>query len=662
VPTPTVDSPSKGLWPLLPRDVLFGNPERISPEVSPDGRYLGYIAPDTKNVLQVWLRTIGKNDDRVLTQDPKRGIRSFFWTYQPSVLVYLQDSDGDENFHFYAVDVQSQQVRDLTPFAGVRAQLVAIEPDVPDQLLVGLNRQDPRKHDVYRLHLKTGETVLVTENPGNVIGWAADAALTIRAALAARPDGGHELWLRQAAGDPWKTVLAWDPDDQGAPIDFSKDGKTLYVLGSHNANAQRLLAMDTATGRETVIAEDSEYDVGGVFIHPTRRVIQAVSFYKDKLEWTVLDPAVAEDFKTIERVRPGEFHISRGDLDDRLWVVSYVVDDGPVYYYLYDRTTKNSEFLFSQRPSLENLPLVPIQPISFSSRDGLTLHGYLTVPPDLIRPSATFSQREKAPGSDVGPLPMGEGARRAGEGLPTVLLVHGGPWARDRWGFNPMVQWLANRGYAVLQINYRGSTGYGKKFLNAGNREWAGKMHDDLIDGVQWLIGRGIADPKRIAIMGGSYGGYATLVGLTFTPEVFACGVDIVGPSNIISLVKTIPPYWEPMKATFARRVGVLERDEEFMKSRSPLFFVDRIVRPLLIGQGAHDPRVKQAESDQIVEALRKRGKPVEYLVYADEGHGFARPQNRTHFYAKAEEFLAHHIGGRFEPIKEIPGHTAQVR
>ncbi len=628
-------STSPGAAFLIPRDVLFGNPEKVSPQLSPDAAFLAYVAPDAQNVLQVWLRTVGKSDDHPLTADKKRGIRAFFWTYQPNILVYQQDFEGDENFHLYAVDVGTNVARDLTPFAGVRAQVLAVEPHVPDCILVGLNRQDPRKHDVYRISLLHDSVEMDTENPGNVIGWTTDAQLVVRAALAARPDGGHELWWRALPADPWKTLRVWDADDEGAPVEFSEDGKTLYLIGNHGANAKRLLALDPLTGKETVLAEDSDYDVNGLLLHPLRRTLQAVSFYKDKLLWSVVDPDLQADFAAIAAAQPGEFHIGHGDLEDRWWLVSYVVDDGPVQYYLYERATRRSTFLFTQRPKLEGLPLVPIRPVTFTARDGLTLHGYLTLPDTADSPP---------------------------QSLPTVLLVHGGPWARDHWGFNPMAQWLANRGYAVLQVNYRGSTGYGKKFLNAGNREWAGKMHDDLIDGVGWLVAERIADPKRVAIMGGSYGGYATLVGLTFTPDVFCCGIDIVGPSNIITLVQTIPPYWEPLRATFARRLGVVDKDEAFMKSRSPVFFVDRIRAPLLIAQGANDPRVKQAESDQMVEAMRKSGKTVEYLVYTDEGHGFARPENRMHFYAKAEAFLAKYLGGRCESEVAIQDHSAQVR
>jgi len=627
--------------PLIPREILFGNPEKVSPQLSPDGRYLAYIAPDSKNVLQVWLRVIGQEQDYVLTADPKRGIRSYFWTYEPDKLIYAQDAEGDENYHLYLVDVVSKKTKDLTPFPGVRAQVLALEPKVPFQILAGINKADPRKHDVYRIDLNSGEAVLDTENPGNIIGWTTDGDLRVRAALAATPDGGHEIWLRESPKSDWETILVLGPDEQGGPVDFSEDGRILYFLSTLNANAERLLALDTATGAETVIVEDPEYDVSGVFVHPLTRKIQAVSFYKDKLVWKILDDSIQADFQALSHIKQGELHVSRGDLKDKVWLAAIGVDDGPVHYYLYDRVLKRETFLFSQRKALEGLLLSAMKPISLKARDGLTLHGYFTLPPGVAMPR----------------LPSEPSAR-----LPVVLLVHGGPWARDQWGYFPIVQWLANRGYAVLQMNYRGSTGYGKAFLNAGNREWAGKMHDDLIDGVNWMIKEGIADPARIAIMGGSYGGYATLVGLTFTPDVFACGVDIVGPSNIITLIQTIPPYWEPMKATFSRRLGVVDKDEAFMRSRSPFYFVDRIKKPLLIGQGANDPRVKQSESDQIVKEMRKNSKPVEYIVYTDEGHGFARPANRMHFYSRVEQFFAKYLGGRSEPATDIPGHSGQDR
>ncbi|MBN3894368.1 MAG: S9 family peptidase [Nostoc sp. NOS(2021)] len=618
---------------LISREILFGNPEKTSPQLSPDGKYLAYIAPDEKNVLQVWLRTVGQEDDQILTADKKRGIRIFFWTYNADQLIYMQDSDGDENFHLHLVNIHSKIVRDLTPFQGVKAELVELEPKFPDQVLVALNLNNPQKFDVYRINLKNGAVEFDTDNPGNIISWTSDAQFQIRAATASTPDGGYDLLLQKTADKQWEILRHWGPEEEGGSVSFSTDGKTLYIRGNHDANAKRLLAVDLDTRKETVIAEDEQYDVVGIIIQPLTRVIQAVSFYKDKQEWQIIDRTIAADFEEIAKVSPGEFSLISRDLEDKTWLVAYRTDDGPVYYYAYNRESKTSTFLFSNQPKLEALQLASMQPISYEARDGLTIHSYLTTP--------------------VG-IPT--------QNLPTVLLVHGGPWARDVWGFSPTTQWLANRGYAVLQVNFRGSTGYGKAFLNAGNREWAGTMHDDLIDSVNWLVEQGISDPQKIAIMGGSYGGYATLVGLTFTPEIFAAGVDIVGPSNLITLIETIPPYWEPMKAMLYHRVGNLETESEFLKSRSPLFFADRIQKPLLIGQGANDPRVKQSESDQIVNAMQQAGLPVQYALYTDEGHGFARPENRLHFFAIAEEFLAKYLGGRFEPLADIPGHSGIVK
>ncbi|MEO1132484.1 MAG: S9 family peptidase [Cyanobacteria bacterium J06639_1] len=619
------------LPPLIPRATLFGNPQRTSPRLSPDGKYLAYVAPDDRDVLQVWLQD--SEGDRQLTRDKKRGIRSFFWTYQSDRLIYWQDADGDENFHPYLVDIVTGMVRDLTPFEGVKASPVDLNPDFPDIALVSLNLQDRQKFDVYRINLTTGAVEFSTDNPSNIVSWTADAQFHIRAATAATADGGSELLYRATPESAWESLRRWGADDEGGAVSFSKDGNTLHVIGTHDANAQRFIAIDLATRTETVIAEDPQYDVGGIETHPTERTIQAVSFYKDKEEWLILDESIRADFDALARVRPGQFAIASRTLADDKWLVTYLTDDGPVYYYQYDRASKSATYLFSNQPELENLDLAAMEPIEYQARDGLSIHGYLT-------------------------LPVGIEARN----LPVVLFVHGGPWARDVWGLNPPVQWLANRGYAVLQVNFRGSTGYGKAFLNAGNRQWGKTMHDDLLDAVEWICDRGIADRAKVAIMGGSYGGYATLAGLTFTPDVFACGVDIVGPSNLLTLIRSVPPYWQPMMAMFAHRIGNIETEAEMLKERSPLFSVDRIEKPLLIGQGANDPRVKEAESEQIVEAMRKADKPVEYVLYTDEGHGFARPENRLHFYGVVEEFLAKYIGGRAEPATEVSGHSGVLK
>ena len=359
-----------------------------------------------------------------------------------------------------------------------------------------------------------------------------------------------------------------------------------------------------------------------------------MAFVRARTEWKVLDPAVKDDLEVLQKLHRGDFSVVSRTQDDKTWLVAYTTDDGPVAYYLYDRAAKKPTLLFTNNSKLEKVTLAKMEPVEFPAKDGLTIRGYLT-------------------------LPVGsEGEERAdGAARPRRAVGAGHAGATS-----PMAQWLANRGYAVLQVNFRGSTGYGKKFLNAGNREWAGKMHQDLLDGVDYVVAKGGIDKDKVAIIGGSYGGYATLVGLTFTPDRFACGVDIVGPSNIVTLLKTIPPYWAPIKAIFTKRVGDLEKDKEFLESRSPLFKVNEIKKPLLIGQGANDPRVKQSESDQIVEAMRKNNKEVQYVVYPDEGHGFARPENRMHFYAVAEQFLAKHLGGRAEPIGEIKGNTGQVK
>jgi dipeptidyl aminopeptidase/acylaminoacyl peptidase len=607
---------------MIPREVLFGNPEKAAPKISPDGRLLAYLAPNADGVLNVWVRTLGKDDDQVVTNDKKRGIRFYLWQWDSQNILYIQDKDGDENWNLYQTSLKTRRTRNLTPFDGIQAQLVAADQKYPDTLLVALNIDDPRAHDVYRLNLRTGALELDVKNPGDVAAWTADNNLVVRAAQVFLSDGGNEIRVRNDAKTPWRTLLRWGREESlGGVAGFTPDNKALWLASSVGANTLRLSEVDIASGRSKVVAEDPDYDVGDQLLHPSTNRLQAVSFVRERTEWQVIDTSIQEDFAALLKVRDGDFSVVSRDLSDKLWIVAYVLDNAPVSYYAYERATKGSYFLFSNRPKLEKFKLANMKPISFHARDGLKIHGYLT-------------------------LPSGKDPKN----LPMVLNVHGGPWGRDTWGLNNEVQWLSNRGYAVLQINFRGSTGYGKKFLNAGDREWAAKMHDDLIDGKKWAVEQGFADPRRICIYGGSYGGYATLVGVTFTPGEFACGVDIVGPSNLVTLLKSIPPYWEPVRALFRQRVGDEEKEEEFLKSRSPLFKADQIRVPLLVAQGANDPRVKQAESDQIVAMARKNGKDVLYLVFPDEGHGFARPENRLKFYAATEAFLAQHLGGAAQP------------
>ena len=619
------------LPPLIPRAVLFGNPDRVSPKVSRDGTRLSYLAPH-EGVMNVWVRTVGSEDDRPVTRETIRPVRAFYWSEDGSYLLYPQDAGGDENFHLYAApaDGDGTRVRSLTPFPGVRAGFLDSSPKLPGAVLVTMNRRDARLMDAYLCDLDTGELTLIAENPGGVVGWAAGTDLVVRTAVVAKPDGGTDLLVRDGAEGEWRTPLAVPFGEEAAPFEFAEDGRTLYVVTNAGVNTQRLYAMDTVTGDRTLVHAREDVDFGGAAVHPVTRVVEAVSYVRMRREWVPLVEEVEVDFAAIGAAVTGDWSITSRDRADARWVIAESLDHGATRYYLYERAEQRLDYLFSSRADLEAWTLAPMTPVEIESRDGLTLPCYLTLP--------------------VGVAP---------KSLPTVLLVHGGPWARDFWGLQPDVQWLANRGYAVLQVNYRGSTGFGKDFLNAGNREWAGKMHDDLVDAVQWAVDQGYADPNRVAIMGGSYGGYATLVGLTFTPELFACGVDVVGPSNIGTLLNSIPPYWEPMKREFALRVGDPETEPDFIESRSPLNFADRIVRPLLVAQGANDPRVKKHESDQIVAAARKNGKDVLYLLFEDEGHGFARPENRVKYCAAAEAFLAKHLGGRFEPAH--PGEEPPV-
>ncbi|MBI2956857.1 MAG: S9 family peptidase [Acidobacteria bacterium] len=584
---------------------------------------MGYLAPD-KGVLNVWVRTVGKEDDRVITKDRKRGIRFFGWAEDSQHVLYIQDREGDENWHLYAVNLKTNAIRDLSPFEGVRVQGVFTDPDFPDRLLMGMNLRDPRVFDLYRVDLRTGGIEVEAESAPNYVGWLTDHDLRVRGAVAATPDGGFQLLLRKDATSSFEPFLAWGPDYEGNAIAFTPDGKGLYIEDNVESDTAELYEIDLATKKKKVLARDPHVDLGSVLIHPIKNHVQAVGFNLHRLEWTVLDQSIAADFEALKKVHPGEFSIINRDHADRTWLVAYTSDTEPVRYYAYERESKKATYLFSNRPALEKYKLAPMKPVTIKARDGLDLVSYLTVP--------------------VGQEP---------KKLPLVLIPHGGPWARNTWGYNGTAQLLANRGYAVLQVNFRGSAGFGRKFLHAGDREWGAKMHDDLIDAVNWAIKEGIADPKKVCIMGGSYGGYATLVGVTFTPDVFACGVDIVGPSNLVTLLKSVPPYWVPLLNLFRYRVGNEETEAEFLHSRSPLFKADQIKVPLLVAQGANDPRVKQAESEQIVAAVRKKGKDVVYLLFPDEGHGFARPENHMAFYAAAEEFLAKHLGGRVEPPSE---------
>jgi len=638
-----------GEAPIIAREVLFGNPDKASLRISPDGSKISYLAP-LDGVMNVWIAPA--NDPAaavVVTKDTLRGIRIFFWAYTNEHIIYLQDLGGDENWQVHAVNIYSKEDMNLTPFEEIigpdgkpltlpngkvmrpRVQIQEVSHKFSDEILIGLNTRLAQFHDVYRLNILSGKMKMIQQNDG-FLGFQTDDDYNIRNALKMTPEGGNDIYTPDGKGD-WKLFDKIPMEDMMTtwPVTFDKSGELLYMIDSRERNTAALTSVNLQTGEKKVIFEDPRADLSDIMIHPTEKTIEAAASNYTRVVWKILDESIKADINYLNTVADGEMSVASRSLDDKVWTVVYVLDDGPVQYYLYDRSNKKAKFIFTNRKKLEDAKLSKMHPVVIKSRDGMNLISYLTLP--FWTDTDTDARPDK-------PLPM-------------VLFVHGGPWGRDSWGYHSYHQWLSNRGYAVLSVNYRSSTGFGKDFINAGNLEWAAKMHDDLIDAVNWTIEQGIADKEKIAIMGGSYGGYATLVGLTFTPDVFACGVDIVGPSNLRTLLETIPPYWAPMITMFTTRVGDhrTEDGKKLLESRSPLNFVDKIKKPLLIGQGANDPRVKQTEADQIVEAMQAKNIPVTYVLFPDEGHGFARPENRLSFNAVTDIFLATHLGGRSEPI-----------
>ncbi len=606
---------------LIPRRVIFSDPDRITPQTSPDGTRFAYIAPYDR-VPNVWVRTIGLNDDRAVTSEQERGIIYFFWSHDNRHLLYLQDRDGNENWHLFAVDTESNEVRDLTPFEGVQTQIVGRSKRHPGEILVALNRRDLSVHDVYRLELLSGTLRRVVENPGHLSGWVFDSDFAVRAALAARPDGGFDLVVREHEGAEWRTVVSWDMEDSltSYPVSCSATTDSLYLIDSRGSGTSRLVRLDLATKKVETIAYDKHYDVSRIMIHPDTKKVQAISFQRARNEWQAMDSSTEQDFVALARLAHGDFYVYNRDDADRTWVVAYISDIFPVSFYAYKRNTGTAVFLFEHQPELRDYTLSEMKPISYEARDGLKIHGYLTLPPGK------------------------EPAR-----LPLVLKVHSGPWTRDVWEFDPEVQWMVNRGYACMQVNFRGSTGYGKDFVNAGDREWGNKMQNDLVDAINWAVAQGIADPSRIAIYGLSYGGYAALVGVASTPHLFCCAVDIMGPSDLVSFIRDMPAHWSTYRHFFHRRVGNPEKDENFLQSRSPISMAYRIRTPLLVAHGTDDPRVQKGQSDRIVEAIRLNGVPCEYIVFDNEGHGLGNLANRRRCYAAVERFLARYLGGHCE-------------
>lgn len=629
--------------PLIERTKLFGNPTKSAGRISPDGKWLSWVAP-RDGVMNVWVAPISNAAKaRPMTAEKKRPVQGYFWAPDSNSILFVTDNGGDENFKVYGVDVATGTQTALTPFDKTRAQIVAVSRNVKDRILVGLNNRDPRWHDVHSLDLKTGALSLVFKN--DAFGsFMADDRLNLRLAIKPRGDGGQEIYAIDGQAVSAKPVSVIGPEDAltTAPAGYTADGATLYWVDSRGRNTAVLIAQDVKTGKTTILGEDPRADVQGGLVEPRTGRIQAYGVNYLRNEWRPLDAGVKGDLDFLKSRLKGQFAVSSRTDDDTLWTVTEDRVTEPTALWLYDRKAKTVTKLYTGRPELQGAPLQPMHPLEIKTRDGNTQVSYLTLPP----------------GSDA------NGDGRPEKAVPLVLLVHGGPWGRDGYGYNGMHQWLANRGYAVLSPNFRASTGFGKAWVNAGDKQWGRKMHDDLLDAVDWAVKAGVTKPDTVAIMGGSYGGYATLAGLAFTPDTFACGVDIVGPSNLNTLLKTIPPYWQSIRAQFVRSMGDPDTAEgqALLKERSPLTKADQIKRPLLIGQGANDPRVNKAESDQIVEAMKAKGIPVTYVLFPDEGHGFARPENSLAFYATTEHFLERCLAGRAEPFGgALKGSSMQV-
>lgn len=622
--------------PLLDRELFFDNPEISGAQLSPDGAYMSFIKPNN-GVMNIWVKKLNEPFDaaRPITADRQRPIRSYFWSRDGKYILYAQDKGGDENFNIYAVD-PSQKVapgaevpenRDLTNLKGVRVQIYAVPKTEPDALYIGLNDRDPAWHDLYKMQISTGKRTLIRKNTAEdrITGWVFDWNDHLRLANRTNMDGSNELLLvKEDAFTPiYKTTVF----ETAYSVGFDKNNKNIYLVTNKGdaVDLTRLVLFNPVTLKEELIESDPEkkVDLDNVFISEVSHEIIYTSYEEEHMRYYFKNPEYEKDYNLIKKELPGhEINFARSTADEKHWIIGSYSDVDPGSTYLFDRNTKKLTFQYTSRPNIPVKDMAPMQAISYKSSDGMLIHAYLT-------------------------LPKGKEAKD----LPLVVFPHGGPWARSSWGFNGYAQFLANRGYAVLDPNFRSSTGYGKKFINAGDKEWGRKMQDDLTWGVIHLIEKGIVDKRKVGIMGGSYGGYATLAGLAFTPDVYACGVSIVGPSNLTTLLNSIPPYWEAMLATFYTRMGNpnTKDGKADLERMSPLFSANKITSPLLVVQGANDPRVNKNESDQIVVALRDRGFPVEYIVAPDEGHGFARPVNNMAMLAAAEKFLAKYLGGRYQ-------------
>ncbi len=618
--------------PIIDREIFFGDPEISGAQISPDGKFISF-RKQFNGVMNIWVKDIDQKFDeaRPLTADSLRPVRGYFWSRDSKYILFVQDKGGDENYRVYAVDPKAKGdpvplARDLTPLEKVRAEIIDVPKNIPDKIIIGLNDRDPKVHDVYWLNLATGDRTLIRKNTDNISGWFTDLNGNLKLGLRMTPDGGSELL--ELLKDNVKSIYKVNSEETFYPLRYTPDDNAVYMLTNkgNNIDKAELQIFNLKTGETKFVDKDpeNEVDVSSAIFSDISNKLLATVYVGDKLRIYPKDEHFAEVYNKLKKaISEGNYNISSWTADEKIWVISVSRDVDPGSAYIFNSETGNAELLYKSRPQLNNKDLSKMEPLTFKARDGMTIHAYLTLPKGL-----------------------------PDKNLPVVMWIHGGPWARDMWGYDPYVQFLANRGYAVVQPNYRGSNGYGKKYLNAGNKQWGrGAMQNDITDCVKYLIDKKIADPKRVAIAGGSYGGYATLAGLAFTPDIYAAGFDIVGPSNIITLLKSVPPYWEPIKKMFDVRVGDMNNPEdlEMLNKNSPLNYATDIKAPLYVVQGANDPRVNKSESDRIVAALRDLGRPVEYMVAPDEGHGFSGEENRLAMMVAMENFIAKYLGGRVQ-------------
>lgn len=605
---------------LIKRRVLFGDPEVRRPLLAPDGSQLAYLSPSGK-AMNIYVRSTKSNSKAICVSNDYNGIFRYFWQEDSRHLLYLQDTEGDENWHLNQINLKTGAIKNFTPFIGRRVDIIALSPELPDEILLAINLLDTKRMDAYRLSLSTGKIRLDTVNPGNVVEWHADHSLRIKAATAVLKDGRVALLSRKGQSSEWRPLIEWKSEEVFTKfLGFAPDNRSFFLLTSNDLNAAGIVEFDPDSGMRKIHVQDSMFDVYRAYFNPENYKLEAAQIITERQRWVCLNDEFKADMHELEKLGEGNIQVVSRTRKDDLWVVSYSSDIVPPVYFLYDRKNKNTRFLFESRPEIKRHLLAPMKPITFTARDGMKIYGYLILPPG-----------------------------RNPSGLPMIVRVHGGPWSRHTWGYNEEVQWLANRGYAVLEVNFRGSAGYGKHYLHAGNRQWGNKILKDLIDGRQWAVHKGYADPKRTGIFGTSFGGYAVLAMLAFFPDEFRCGAELSGPSDLIALIGSFPSYWNPLRPIIETRIGHPEKDKDLLRAYSPILAIDKIRSPLLIAHGANDQRVKKAESERVVQALKANSIPYQYIVFEDEGHYLSLETNRLKFYSGVEHFFSRLLGGRAE-------------